>query len=102
MGGSVALELQKRLDEIHGTRTFGAPVWDNGNNKENDRYRNKNDPISRFDSGAHTYEKYSVPLDYSSPQTLYKSIDHNHSYKQIADEFGGRDNTVPEQQQIAN
>ena len=98
LGGAVALELQKQLNEIHGTRTFGAPVYSsNYETKENDRYRNKNDPVSAFDKAAHTYEKYSVPLDYSSPEALYKSIDHNHSYKQIADEFGGRDNTVPEQ-----
>ncbi|MFM7980469.1 MAG: hypothetical protein ACKPKO_14240, partial [Candidatus Fonsibacter sp.] len=61
LGGSVALELQKRHPELN-NRNFGAPVldlsgainpnWDG--NPTVQRYRNAGDPISFFDSKAHT------------------------------------------------
>ena len=87
MGGTVALELQKQLDNIHGTRTFGAPVYTSDfESKENDRYRNEGDPVSMFDKAAHTYTKYSKPF---APA-------YNHSYKQIASEFPYRETDNPE------
>ena len=59
LGGAVALELQKHHPELK-VRTYGAPVVDfKGAVQPNwsantERYRNFGDPISMFDSSAHT------------------------------------------------
>ena len=65
LGGAVALERQKHRLELK-VRAYGAPVinlkgaiqptW----NANTERYRNLGDPISMFDSSAHTaiYPKF--------------------------------------------
>ena len=59
LGKAVALELQKHHPELK-VRTYGAPVVDlKGAVQPNwsantERYRNFGDPISMFDSSAHT------------------------------------------------
>ena len=59
LGGAVSLELQKHHPELK-VRTFGAPVVDLKGaiqptwNANTERYRNVGDPISMFDSSAHT------------------------------------------------
>ena len=79
LGGSVALELQKHHPELQ-TRTFGAPVVDltgaiNPPWKADptvQRYRNAGDPISIFDSKAHTtyygkfYDKSTLTHQYDN------------------------------------
>ena len=77
LGGSVALELQKFVKHIQGTRTFGAPVFDTvPNYKENDRYRNVGDPFSVFDFNAN-----------KSIENSGLSIRGNHAYGGLADKF---------------
>ena len=74
LGGSVALELQKNLDNITSTRTYGAPVFDITGKESNnaDRYRNWFDPFSAFDRSAvksvkwNALESTSLTHDYSN------------------------------------
>ena len=59
LGGVVALELQKHHPDSK-VRTYWAPVIDLKGaiqptwNSDTERYRNFGDPISTFDSSAHT------------------------------------------------
>ena len=68
LGGSVALEMQKRLG-VPRSRTFGAPVVDLrpfGRYRKNvDRYRHPLDPVSILDRGAHWGGLMSYPHTYT-------------------------------------
>lgn len=57
MGGSVALELEKRHPEVHAV-TYGAPVV--SAQRSGDRHRDLLDPVSMFDLGA-TNEGLMLP-----------------------------------------
>lgn len=82
MGGSVALELQKKYPQLQ-TRTYSAPVVDFTNvispkyETNQERYRNIGDPISMFDSGANSYLK----LDFMDQPNL------THQYQNLANNF---------------
>lgn len=82
MGGSVALELQKKYPQLQ-TRTYNAPVVDFTNaispkyESNQERYRNIGDPISMFDSGAHS----SLKLDFMDQPNL------THQYQNLANNF---------------
>lgn len=85
LGGSVALELQKRYPQLE-SRTYGAPVWDpTGSDAKNkstvDRYRNYLDPVSIFDRSSNMTLKTN-PL--SSPSLT-------HAFDNIADQFKSGD-----------
>ena len=88
LGGAVALELQKHHPELK-VRTYGAPVVDLKGaiqptwNANTERYRNFGDPISMFDSSAHTtvypklYDQRALTRQYQNnakhfiPELLY-------------------------------
>jgi len=61
MGGSVALELQKRYPDLTAT-TYNAPVVSFSGG---DRFRDQYDPISFFDRGAQLVG-YAVPHSFDS------------------------------------
>lgn len=82
LGGSVALELQKKYPGLK-SRTYGAPVLDlkgiipNYNNKDIERYRNYGDPISIFDRSAHSVlnnKFYDQPVLTHQYQNLSKKF----------------------------
>ena len=81
LGGSVALELQKRYPQLQ-TRTYNAPVIDFTNaispkyESNQERYRNIGDPISIFDSGARS----SLNLKFMDQPNL------THQYQNLAKE----------------
>ena len=82
LGGAVALELQKHHLELK-VRTYGAPVivlkgamqptW----NANTERYINFGDPISMFDSSAHTtvypqfYDQRALTHQYENNATKH-------------------------------
>ena len=66
LGGSVALELQKDNNKFE-TTTYSAPVLQLNPFVTGNRYRFKNDPISMFDNGAITVNKFNLnPHSYSN------------------------------------
>ena len=79
LGGAVALELQKHHPEFK-ARTYGAPVvdlkgamqptWKEPANTE--RYRKFGDPVSMFDSSAHT-SVYPEFYDQRAPTHQYQN-----------------------------
>ena len=78
LGGSTALELQKRYDVK--TTTYGAPVWDltsalgSQTNQPVERYRHPLDPISFFDGGAKSKMTLNLnPHTYSYVSTEKKA-----------------------------
>lgn len=77
LGGSVALELQKRSPKLE-SRTYGAPVWNPmGGEGDVDRYRNWGDPFSVFDRSARRSVKWN-PFD---------SMSFTHDYGNLAPKF---------------
>jgi len=65
LGGSVALELQKRRG-VPRSRTLGAPVVDlNAFARKSERYRHPLDPVSILDRGAHMRGLKSYPNTYT-------------------------------------
>ena len=82
LGGSVALELQKKYPQLQ-TRTYNAPVVDFSNaispkyEPNQERYRNMGDPISIFDSGARS----SLNLKFMDQPNLI------HQYQNLAKNF---------------
>ena len=93
LGGSVALQLQTDFDQIKGTRTFGAPVYDWGrsigqelgdrNQGKPDpvveRHKHANEPVSMFDSAAHTVLRKELSDNINPLKT--------HNYKEMASQF---------------
>ena len=64
LGGSIALQLQKDNNKFE-TTTYGAPVLQISSTKGN-RFRFPYDPISYFDNGALTVNKFNLnPHSYS-------------------------------------
>ena len=65
LGGSIALQLQKDNNKFE-TTTYGAPVLQISSTKGN-RFRFPYDPISYFDNGALTVNKFNLnPHSYSN------------------------------------
>ncbi len=72
LGGSVALELQKKYPQLE-SRTYGAPVWSPpGTEGKSERYRNLGDPVSIFDRSAtnsvkwNPFDAFSLTHDYGN------------------------------------
>ena len=65
LGGSVALQFPKDNNKFE-TTTYGAPVVQINSTKGN-RFRFQYDPISYFDNGALTVNKFNLnPHSYSN------------------------------------
>jgi len=83
MGGSVAFRITKKRYPQLQTRTYSSPVVDFSNaispkyETNQERYRNIGDPVSMFDSGAHS----TLKLDFMDQPTL------THQYQNIANKF---------------
>ena len=89
LGGAVAMELQQHHPEVK-VRTYGAPVVDlNGAiqptwNANTERYRNFGDPISMFDSSAHTtvypqfYDQRALTHQYQNNAKQINRINYIH------------------------
>jgi hypothetical protein len=78
LGGSVALELQKKIkDKNYNVNTYGAPVFSLGDYSTN-RYRNQYDPVSILDQSAETV--FTPTLDPHSYSNFDKNKVDNNSF----------------------
>ncbi len=83
LGGSVALELEKRLEHITGSRAYGAPVFDPMGKESNNvsRYRNWSDLVSVADRSAvksikmNPFSSFSLTHDYGNLADRFSSVE---------------------------
>jgi hypothetical protein len=92
LGGSVALELEKRYDHIKSSRTYGAPVFDPLGKESNDvsRYRNWSDLVSVADRSAVKSVKMNP----------FSSFSLTHAYSNLAEQFTSEEKVLTNENDI--